>query len=89
MLGLETSLAGLGCLTGERETRDDSALHDEKMQGGTQTSPDRSTLAFRQPWPGLDAAVRWHGGEANAAREAFRTADLADREALIAFLMTL
>ncbi len=34
-------------------------------------------------------AILWHGGEADAAREAFRTADLADRDALLAFLRTL
>ena len=37
----------------------------------------------------LEEAVMWHGGEAMAAREAFRTATKADRDALIAFLMTL
>lgn len=37
----------------------------------------------------LEEAILWHGGEAQAAREAFRTAPKADREALIAFLETL
>lgn len=37
----------------------------------------------------LEEAILWHGGEAMAAREAFRTAPRADREALIAFLETL
>jgi CxxC motif-containing protein (DUF1111 family) len=37
----------------------------------------------------LEEAVMWHGGEAMAAREAFRTATAADRDALIAFLTTL
>lgn len=37
----------------------------------------------------LEEAVMWHGGEAMAAREAFRTATKTDRDALIAFLMTL
>ena len=37
----------------------------------------------------LEEAMMWHGGEAMAAREAFRTATKADRDALIAFLMTL
>jgi CxxC motif-containing protein (DUF1111 family) len=31
-------------------------------------------------------AILWHGGEAEAARERFRTADVADRSALLAFL---
>jgi CxxC motif-containing protein (DUF1111 family) len=34
-------------------------------------------------------AILWHGGEAVAAREAFRTASQADRDALLAFLGTL
>jgi CxxC motif-containing protein (DUF1111 family) len=37
----------------------------------------------------LAEAILWHGGEAEPAREAFRTADRADRDALIAFLQTL
>ncbi|MBX3154464.1 MAG: thiol oxidoreductase [Deltaproteobacteria bacterium] len=34
-------------------------------------------------------AIFWHGGEAEAAREAFRTASRRDRDALLAFLATL
>jgi CxxC motif-containing protein (DUF1111 family) len=34
-------------------------------------------------------AILWHGGEAEAAREAFRTAPAAERDALIAFLEAL
>jgi CxxC motif-containing protein (DUF1111 family) len=34
-------------------------------------------------------AILWHGGEAEAAREACRTASKVDRDALIAFLSTL
>ena len=34
-------------------------------------------------------AILWHGGEAEPAREAFRTADAADRAALLAFLHAL
>lgn len=34
-------------------------------------------------------AILWHGGEALAAREAFRLADRREREALLAFLATL
>ena len=37
----------------------------------------------------LPEAILWHGGEAEAAREAFRTAPRSDRDALIAFLETL
>ena len=37
----------------------------------------------------LAEAILWHGGEAEAAKEAFRTASKADRDALIAFLSTL
>jgi CxxC motif-containing protein (DUF1111 family) len=37
----------------------------------------------------LEEAILWHGGEAEAAREAFRTAPAKDREALIAFLKSL
>jgi CxxC motif-containing protein (DUF1111 family) len=34
-------------------------------------------------------AILWHGGEAGLAREAFRLADKAQRDALIGFLQTL
>ena len=37
----------------------------------------------------LAEAILWHGGEAELAREAFRTAAKQQREALIAFLETL
>jgi CxxC motif-containing protein (DUF1111 family) len=37
----------------------------------------------------LEEAILWHGGEAMPAREAFRLAPKADRDALVAFLMTL
>ena len=37
----------------------------------------------------LAEAILWHGGEAAAAREAFRTAPRSDRDALIAFLESL
>ncbi len=37
----------------------------------------------------LSEAILWHGGEANVAREAFRTASPGDRVALLAFLATL
>jgi CxxC motif-containing protein (DUF1111 family) len=37
----------------------------------------------------LAEAILWHGGEADAAREAFRMASRADRTALIAFLQSL
>lgn len=37
----------------------------------------------------LAEAILWHGGEGEAAREAFRMAEEADREALLAFLRSL
>lgn len=37
----------------------------------------------------LEEAILWHGGEAAAAREHFRSAAHSDRDALIAFLQTL
>jgi CxxC motif-containing protein (DUF1111 family) len=37
----------------------------------------------------LAEAILWHGGEADAAREAFRTASRSDRDALIDFLQSL
>lgn len=36
----------------------------------------------------LAEAILWHGGEANAAKEVFRTMPAANRDALIAFLMS-
>ncbi|MEJ0012399.1 MAG: di-heme oxidoredictase family protein [Bauldia sp.] len=38
---------------------------------------------------GFAEAILWHGGEAAKAREAFRTAPAADRDALVAFLKSL
>ena len=38
---------------------------------------------------GFAEAILWHGGEAEAAKEAFRNADKADRDALVAFLRSL
>lgn len=38
---------------------------------------------------GFAEAILWHGGEAEAAREAFRTAPAGEREALLAFLASL
>ena len=37
----------------------------------------------------LEEAILWHGGEAKASQEAFRTMDQSDRDALIAFLKSL
>jgi CxxC motif-containing protein (DUF1111 family) len=37
----------------------------------------------------LEEAILWHGGEADAAKEAFRTMPVADRAALITFLKSL
>ncbi|MCB9561596.1 MAG: thiol oxidoreductase [Kofleriaceae bacterium] len=37
----------------------------------------------------LEEAILWHGGEAEAAREAFRRAPVADRDAVVAFLRSL
>ncbi len=39
--------------------------------------------------PTLTAAILWHGGEAQAARETFASLSPADREALLAFLTSL
>lgn len=38
---------------------------------------------------GFAEAILWHGGEAEAAKEAFRSAPRADRDALVAFLNSL
>ena len=38
---------------------------------------------------GFAEAILWHGGEAEVAKEAFRTAPEAERDALIAFLASL
>jgi CxxC motif-containing protein (DUF1111 family) len=38
---------------------------------------------------GLSEAILWHGGEAEQAREMFRTMPASDRKALIAFLESL
>jgi CxxC motif-containing protein (DUF1111 family) len=37
----------------------------------------------------LEEAILWHGGEAEASKEDFRTMSAADRAALIAFLKSL
>ena len=38
---------------------------------------------------GFAEAILWHGGEAEAAKEAFRNADKDERDALVAFLASL
>ena len=37
----------------------------------------------------IEEAILWHGGEAEAAKEKFRLAELSDRQALVAFLESL
>ena len=37
----------------------------------------------------LTEAILWHGGEAQASRDAFRTMPKAERDALLAFLKSL
>lgn len=51
-------------------------------------SPD-ATLLHDGRARTIAEAILWHGGEARAAREAFRLASRRDRDALIAFLETL
>ena len=38
---------------------------------------------------GFAEAILWHGGQADGAKEAFRTAPKTDRDALLAFLASL
>ena len=38
---------------------------------------------------GFTEAILWHGGQAESAKEAFRTAPKSDRDALVAFLASL
>ena len=38
---------------------------------------------------GFAEAILWHGGQADAAKEAFRTMAKADRDALVTFLQSL
>ena len=38
---------------------------------------------------GLEEAILWHGGEAAASRDGFKSLDAKDRRALIAFLQSL
>ncbi|HEX5058438.1 MAG TPA: di-heme oxidoredictase family protein [Kofleriaceae bacterium] len=57
--------------------------------GLTQTVLPTATFMHDGRARTLPEAILWHGGEAMSAREAFRTASRADRDALIAFLRTL
>ncbi|MCA9610347.1 MAG: c-type cytochrome, partial [Myxococcales bacterium] len=57
--------------------------------GLTRTVSDHERLLHDGRARGVAEAVLWHGGEAEASREAFRTASAADREALLAFLRSL
>lgn len=50
---------------------------------------DHTTLLHDGRARGFAEAILWHGGEAEATREAFRIADADDREALVAFLESL
>lgn len=54
----------------------------QRVQPGTTFLHDGRARTFAE-------AILWHGGEAQAAREAFRTATRAERDALIEFLGTL
>ena len=59
---------------------------------GASASSTRSTATAscaRRPRRGVAEAILWHGGEAEAAAEAFRTAPADDRRALVAFLEAL
>jgi CxxC motif-containing protein (DUF1111 family) len=57
--------------------------------GLTQLVQEQATFLHDGRARTLEEAILWHGGEAEAAREAFRTAPAKDREALIAFLKSL
>jgi CxxC motif-containing protein (DUF1111 family) len=57
--------------------------------GLTQTILPAATFLHDGRARTLAEAILWHGGEAMSAREAFRMAPRADREALLAFLNTL
>jgi CxxC motif-containing protein (DUF1111 family) len=54
----------------------------EKVNGHNRLLHDGRARGFAE-------AILWHGGEAKAAREAFRLADKRDREALVTFLKSL
>jgi CxxC motif-containing protein (DUF1111 family) len=57
--------------------------------GLTQTVNPKATFLHDGRAATLEEAILWHGGEAEASREAFRTMSDEDREALIAFLKSL
>ena len=57
--------------------------------GLTQVVNPKATFLHDGRAATLEEAILWHGGEAEASREAFRTMSGEDREALIAFLKSL
>lgn len=57
--------------------------------GLTQVVSPMATFLHDGRGRSLAEAILWHDGEAHAASEAFRLADRADRDALLAFLATL
>jgi CxxC motif-containing protein (DUF1111 family) len=57
--------------------------------GLSQTVNGNATLLHDGRARNAAEAILWHGGEAQAAREVFRTMDKADRAALLAFLHSL
>ena len=57
--------------------------------GLTQTVNPKATFLHDGRAATLEEAILWHGGEAEASKESFRTMSGEDREALIAFLKSL
>lgn len=57
--------------------------------GLTQVVNPKATFLHDGRAKTLEEAILWHGGEAEASREAFRTLNQSDRNALIAFLKSI
>jgi len=57
--------------------------------GLTQVVNPKATFLHDGRAKTIEEAILWHGGEAEASKEVFRTMNLQDREALLSFLMSL
>ena len=60
---------------------------NQNQDDGREAAPELSQQIL--PETGPAEAIPWHGGEAKASREAFRTMEKADRDDLLAFLRSL
>jgi CxxC motif-containing protein (DUF1111 family) len=63
--------------------------HSAPLIGATETVLGDAAYLHDGRARSLEEAILWHGGEAEPARELFRSATAANRDALVRFLLAL